>query len=705
MPRPESSRRQRRALQQAVAPLQAALLRADARVSGDIPLHSIPADMTFRQWCESLAPDRADPSTGRMLRGLRVDGRPFTLNDRPALAWIYDQAPSSREEAYGRTLVIMKCAQVGFTVFEMLWAIYITLKLEPLTVGFYLPDMSLAKAKSTERFLPIIRSIPEAYDRLIAPDPGALKPRRSEGNTRLRRMGGSLLHFLWTSGRATTESFSMDVLCFDEVQEMPIADIEKTMERMSASPVKFALLGSTANHPNSDIDFFYRRGNQYRFHTRCPTCGVEEPLDEYFPACIGYDPDEPDPETGVPGAYRYRCRAFHWIDDPQQGAWKPQDLAADPKTMSIQFHQMLSPTVSARDIYEKYLGAHDIKNFHNRCLGKPYQDPSELPVNDAHLAACVAEGARAGVVWKTSGSNTFMGIDQMGGFNCVVVKERLPDGRHAVIHVEEIYDDAPFDRCTQLMEDFGVQVCVVEQLPNFNDARRFANLEAHRRRVFLCTGYGDIDEGIARWGDGPALSASQRRTDDAARDRWTVRIDQHKAMSVTLRRIGAIGCLFPDPAALVQEVREKDARFQAPILRERVFPHLKGTALVTERVNDLERRYRRKVEKRGNDPHHAFAFMLCDVAMSRAFNTTTIIFPDLTATPSPTRPGDHPLVQQIFRHRQSEATCGRCKHFQLADGARGEAGEGICAFRSVGRITTVRDIDPEAGCPGYEPVG
>ena len=352
-------------------------------------------------------------------------------------------------------------------------------------------------------------------------------------------------------------------------------------------------------------------------------------------------------------------------------------------------------------MYEKYLNADDIRNFYNRCLGKPYQDPNELPVSDAHLAACVAEGARAGVVWKTSGSNTFMGIDQMGGFNCVVVKERLPDGRHAVVHVEEIYDDSPFDRCTRLMKDFGVQICVVEQLPNYNDARRFANLETHQRRVFLCNDYGEVEEGIARWGDGPKLSASERRTDETERDRWTVRIDQHKAMSVTLRRVAATGCLFPDPSALVQEVRDKDARFQAPILKERVFPHLKTTALVTERVNELERRYRRKVEKRGNDPHFSFAFMLCDVAMSRAYGTSTFILPDLAET-APTRPADHPLVQ-LLRHRQSDGTCGRCKQFQLQEGARGEAGQGICAFRSVGQITMVRDVDPEAGCPGYDP--
>ena len=72
-----------------------------------------------------------------MLRGLRIDGKPFSLADRPAIAGIYDLVPSTREAAQGRRLVLMKSAQVGFTVFEMLAAIYLALKPSPWTVGFY----------------------------------------------------------------------------------------------------------------------------------------------------------------------------------------------------------------------------------------------------------------------------------------------------------------------------------------------------------------------------------------------------------------------------------------------------------------------------------------------------------------------------------------------------------------------------------------
>jgi hypothetical protein len=674
--------------------LGAALAGLRSRINGEVPLTRIPREMTFRQWCEELARDRIDPQTGQVLKGLRVDGQPFKLDDRPAMAWIYDQVPCTPEEARGRRLVLMKCAQVGFTVLEMLAAIYMALKFEPIGVGFYLPSMALARDKSSHRFLPIVRTIPTAYELLTAPDPEALRPLRSEGNVLHRRMGGSHFYFLWTSGSVMTESNPMGVICLDEVQEMSISAIEKVHERLSGSRIKFTLMGSTANQPENDIDHFYRQGDQWRFHTRCPDCGAEEPLDAYFPACIGFDPEHPNPETGRPGCYRYRCRAGHWIDEPQVGAWRPTNPNAAPRTRSIHFHQMLSPTITPEEIYLAYLNAQDIKNFYNRKLGKPYQDPTELPVSEAHLAACVDEGARMGLVWKTSGSQTFMGIDQMGGFNCVVVKERLPDGRHAVVHVEEIYGDAPFDRCSELMQQFGVQVCVVEQLPNVNDARRFA--KAHDGRVFLA-GYGDIEDGIAHWGDNPRLTVNQRRTDEAERDRWTVRIDQYKAMSSTLRRIAAVGCLFPNPMALVQEVREKAAAFQTPILKDRVFPHLMRTALVTKRANELERRYRRAVEKRGKDPHHAFTFMLCDVAMSRAYGTAMFLLPDPSPPTHPTTPDHHPVIQLIRRSAQ-EGTCGRCANYAWCEEEATPA-KGVCAIRPA----TTHVADGDIACPEYVP--
>jgi len=494
----------------------------------------------------------------------------------------------------------------------------------------------------------------------------------------------------------------MDVVSFDEVQEMLIADMEKVRERLSASPVKLTLMGSTANWPDADIDYWFQRGSQHRFHTRCPVCSVQEPLDEYFPHCIRFDPDFPDRVTGAPGDYRYVCRDGHWIDDPQAGEWVPSNSeAVTRRSVSIHFHQMLSPTISPREMYEAYYGGDDRKNFYNRKLGKPYQDPDQIPVTLAHLNACAAEGMARGLTWKKSARETFMGIDQMGGFNVVIIKERLADGKQAVVHVEFIHGEDPFARCDELMELYGVQVCVAEQLLNFNDAMRFAN--RHRGRVFLCNSYGELTDGLIRWGDAASENANERRTAEEEQTRYTVQIDQYRMMQVALRRLVDTHCLFPDPQALVQSVRDKEASRQVAILKDVVFLHFQKTALVTERSTDGERKLRRKVVKVGIDPHASFANMLCDVAWARAHGTATFLLPE-PEPPLPTEPQQHPIVQ-LLQHRRAEGTCGGCSNFKLKTGEAGERGFGRCEFRSVGAgECTVRDLDPQNDCPGYDPL-
>ena len=638
----------------------------------------IPEDMRFRAWCDSVAGERLDPVSGELRPGLLVDGKPFKLDDRPAMAWIYEQVPSTREEAQHLKLILRKCAQVGFTVMEMLMVIYFALKFEPLKIGMFVPSMNLAHGKSAERFMPILRSIPEGYDKLPKEGGGRGGQRSVEGNVTLRRIGESLVHCLWTSGKSTTESYPMDIVTFDEVQEMKISAMEKVHERMSASRFKCTLMGSTANWPDADIDYWYKKGSRHRFHTACPTCGVKEPLDDYFPDCIQFDPTFPDCVTGAPGDYRYVCRAGHWIDDPQQGEWIAEDHdAAARKIISIHFHQMLSPTITPREMYEAYLNADDMKNYFNRKLGKPYQDPSQIPVTLEHLNACASAGMERGLEWKTRARRTFMGIDQMGKHNVVVIKEAMDDGRQAVVHVEEIYGADPFARCDQLMMDYGVRICVVEQLPNFNDAMRFGN--RHEGRVFLLTGYGDLADDVIRWGDGPQLDVSERRTNEEERTRYTVRVDQYKAMSTSLARFVNCTCLFPDPQALVQEIRTKNAKAKKAVLKDVAFLHFQRTALVTDRVHEGERKLRRRVVKVGIDPHFSYANMLCDVAWSRAYGTATFILPEMDARSRPSEnrasqanaavPESSQLSQLIEEATAERNVCGNCAFYpMLADG-------------------------------------
>ena len=76
--------------------------------------------------------------------GLLVDGHPFRLDNRPAMRWIYEQIPSTPEEANKKTLILQKSAQVGFTIMEVLATLYMGLKFSPAQIGMYLPDRTLA---------------------------------------------------------------------------------------------------------------------------------------------------------------------------------------------------------------------------------------------------------------------------------------------------------------------------------------------------------------------------------------------------------------------------------------------------------------------------------------------------------------------------------------------------------------------------------
>jgi hypothetical protein len=639
---------------------------ADLEARMDLGESILPDGLAFRAWCEQLGE-----------QGLLVDGKPFRLDNRPAMHFLYDLIPSTKEAAWRVTIAVMKASQTGVTVWEILAIIYMVLKMYPLRVGLYVPDRQLAAYVSTHRFMPILRRIPAAYD-LLVEESGHSRGIAAEGNVMVRSIGASKVHFLWTSGAVATESYPLDVLTFDEVQEMDVGDVEKTDERLSASDVKLRLLLSTPKYPDSDIHWFYRRGTQYRFHTACGCPeGVILDAEGIFPNCIVFN------EGQYPGApeneYVYRCpKCDTYIPDTQAAAavgdrgW----VAENPghTDISVHFPQTLSPTISPGEMYLAFAGAKDMENFYRRKLGRPFVDPSRIPVTLEILQACAAEGARLGLQWKASAQDTFMGIDQMGGYNVVTIKERLPDGRQAYVHAECIYDDNPFARCDDLMAQYGVIVCVVETLPNYNDAKRFA--QRHKGRVFLAH-YQNIEGEMMLWGDANEGKA-KRKTADAERDRYTVALDQYKCMQVALTRFAETKCLFPDPKGLVQDILENNVRKRCAIVPDMMWLHFTRTALVTEETNDEERKLRRRVIKVGLDPHFSFANMLCDAAWARAYGTSSFIMPPAPGTDTPPNdtlealkqaPAPKPLPVQIDDPLPPGHVCGRCTAFQ-AEGNR-----------------------------------
>lgn len=608
---------------------------------------SIAPDVTFMDWVLDLAD-----------KGLKVDGQPFNLDRRPAMKILYESIPTTPEEALDDMLVVMKGAQVGATIWEMLANIYIALKFEPCNIGMYLPSQPLAGAKSSNRFMPVLRTIKEAYQKLVTS--ASEEGKGGEGNVMTRRMGNSFFYFFWTSSKTLTESTPLNVISFDEVQEMLIADVEKTMERLSGSEwLRYVMMLSTAKWPEADIHYWYKLCTQMRFHTKCE-CENGIILDDHFPTSQSSSVRLPFKE--VDGTVEYWCPECETlIEDSQIGEWIPDN--PDARYRSIHFPQTLSTTVSAQKVMEKYYAAQDMQNFFNRVLGKPHANPDQIPINMEILRDCERLGIQRGLQWKKSGKGFYMGVDNMGGFSCIVIIERLEDNTMAFVHAEAIYGLNPWARMDELMVAYSIAICVTEHLPNYDSVKTFA--ARWPGRVYMINSYGDE---MLVWKD-VTQSKGKKKTETELRDRYAVSINQYKMMDWALGRMVKKKCLFPKVDELTQTVNNKGIERIIPIVRDEVWLHFTKTALVTEKPDDEQHKLRYKVVKVGIDPHFSYAFMAACVAWCRVHGTTQFILPSTGDTKEmaqaksdmPGLPVD--VVHMLQDEPPKGMVCGRCEAY------------------------------------------
>ncbi|ELY9959083.1 phage terminase large subunit family protein [Salmonella enterica] len=562
---------------------------------------------TFRQWCERLAAD-----------GLMVDGKPYALDNRPAMAYLYDQIPATHADAHKKTVVFLKGAQLGFSVFEMLASLYLGLRFPGVSISMFVPTMQLSNHKSKMRFIPMCRSVP-AINRLMSDSEDG------EGNIRSRKIGATLYNFSYAAGKVSTESNPADIICLDETQELTDDQLSKIKERYSSSSIRLLISGSTANMPSSDIHAQYLEGTQHEFYTECPGCGVMEPMIRSFPDNLIRKPQ---------GGYRYECTRCHAeITDPQRGEWRaahPERAEGEYRTISLHFPQFLSPTVSASDIGLKYESVRSKKSFYNRVLGWPWIDADAIPVTIENLAACAEAGKRLGVTWESKGdgrSDYFLGIDQMKGLQGHIVKKRLPSGHLAVVYIELFHGDDPFARTAELMELYNIKAACIELNPSANEALKLAR--AFPGRVFVVNSF-NLPDDIVSWGDRWKGTPSENRTADEFVNRFTCRINQYFAMDYSLSLFDKVNpkCVIPGNYTEMVTQRRTKRGLENCNAAEEFFYHLSKTALVTE-YDEEEAKSKSMVMKVGGfDPHLSYANHLCDVATMRDIAPNTMIIPD-----------------------------------------------------------------------------
>lgn len=574
---------------------------------------------------------------------LKVDNEPFTFGKgHEYLIEPYKSVRADgKEKEDGDTTVLMCGAQVGKTVMAMLTAVWMACWWWGKYFGYFFPDREMSMITSGVRFKPLAMSIPEIAP-LWGEDPTAdgSKSAKKSDQQRVRSIGPSQIFFSYMGGKTSTESLPLLGMMFDEMRRMLDGDVERARERMSHSPYPFEIDISTAGYPEVNIDKAFRRSNQHKFHSHCK-CREGVVLDELFPSCVG-EYIAGHPKYSSHGAYYWLCpKCGEVIDNPRDGLWIPHNPAA----LSRGFHipQILSPRQSATKIYNAFLTATDITEFYNSKLGVPHISKEAQIVNIDILKSTIDPDLRWPIMTGQFPRNCAMGVDQMMGFNVVTIRVKGPkqlNGAYEsrLVHLEWVADPTipdydPWERCCELMKIFDVAFCVVDAMPNGNEALRFALKPEHKGRVFLADYSYEAGKGedIAIWED-KVVSDPNRKASQDTKSKYRVRISRYHGLEWNLMRYVHRIKRQPDPRGLLGMLPNIRRQMQRDFIVPTFWKHLMSLARRKRVLDETQDKFKMVFENIGLDPHWAHADLYCELALTRIKDLSEGAFGDFKAT-------------------------------------------------------------------------
>lgn len=537
--------------------------------------------------------------------GLSADGNAIDFERHRYLLPIY--MDNSNE------IVWQKAAQLGATTYMMARQLWWLLHNQGRKGGLYLPNKELVDNTSRDRLEPMMASVPELAELASRDEKLGLKS-----------IGKSSFYLFHMGGKSAKDSVPLDYLSIDEVRLMQDKDVDQTLERIAHSPYKFRVFMSTCGLPEANINHLFDGGTKHTFKAKCG-CSDGCDLARTFPACVvADDPKRPEPYL--------RCPKCKWeIKDRQNGMYVPENRTAPYH--SYHASQLNSKYISVKEIWDFFKRTKNLSEFYNAKLGLPFIDEASRGVTPGQVAACVDPQLRWGPTTK-KGAKVAMGVDQGAGYLMVVIMA-LVGGKREILWTEIIeaenprYFDSngnitsPFERLHKLMEEFKVNLALVDGMPNVNDAMKFC--QAYPRRAFLGY-YSRGQKEVVQWLD-KKMKAGVKKAGALLRFKHTASIGRFSSLALALGRWSDREVGLPPPDAMFQDCFDEATniiRTESPA--RRLMSHL------TRLVKQLEVSDTQMGEGTwtyifvGKDPHLAHAFNYANVALERISGSTSFVF-------------------------------------------------------------------------------
>lgn len=446
-----------------------------------------------------------------------IDEKPFRIDDParwphyyPYLVQIYRDMERMDP---GKDVVLQKSAQGGaseLAINASIWAV----DQVKADVMYLLPTREEATDFSAGRFNPAIEESPaltQMFDDV--------------SNVNHKRAGAVNYYIRGTQKRSQLKSVPIDFLIEDEYDEMVQANLPLAETRLDASPLKWKLRLSTPTIPEYGINKLFLASDQRQYFVKCPHCGQWQ------------RPTYRDNVEAQGNPPFYRCAK---CGRPTNSLllWPGEWVATYPGRLvhGYQFTQLLSPHITAKELVDAASkpGAEAEQEFFNSKLGEPHVVKGGQLSEDI-LNACREPGYKLPSV----GRHCTMGVD-VGKVLNVRISNWVKDGaawKKVARYIGTVPDFSDLD---QLMQQYDVDLCVVDALPETRSATAFA--ERHAGRVFLA--YYNI----------PVTSKEYTVWDDDTR---VVRVQRTLAMTGVMERYISRGIVLPESAEVIPDLYEQ----------------------------------------------------------------------------------------------------------------------------------------------------
>jgi hypothetical protein len=400
--------------------------------------------------------------------------------------WSFELFPWLKEmhNCKAEIMCSQKCAQMGMTE-AALNKTFKAIDIDRKSVLYLLPTSGSAHKFSASRFDPCLSLSPH------------LKNLFSDVKNKAHKQAGTAaIFFRGTQVRDGLKSDPVDLIIFDELDEMPADMVSlafaRTLGKAAGTYQNFLL--STPSISGKGINKYFSESDQRHFMFKCPHCGKMTEL--VYPECLVVTAEDfTDPLIKNSHLICKECKKkLEHLDKRnflRDAIWVP----TVPGRLSAGYaiNQLYScrshPSRIAEQVLKAIYSQSDEQEFYNSYLGLP-REVEGARLTNAQIDACVRNYKQ--VQASKPGSFVTMGVD-VGNILHYVVLEWAFNGNVTTKDINMMSSATllkegktrNFEDLSELMHRYQVRFCVIDSQPEVRKATEFA--KSFPGRVKTCT--------------------------------------------------------------------------------------------------------------------------------------------------------------------------------------------------------------------------